>query len=138
MAGILKGCQHDDWDVLRLRISLYIAYNLVAAHLRQLDVADEQGWLDFPDVLAPRLSVHECFYMEIDRQLRFNLFQHVRIIFYHHHGNVVDGFRSHLLHNHLYFVLVDAVVIQRLLLDDILRLIPSGIIWQGKAEVAAS
>ena len=76
--------------------------------------------------------------MEIDRQLRLDLLQHVRIIFYHHHGNVVDGFRSHLLHNHLYLVLVDAVVIQRLLFDDILRLIFAGIIWQGKAETAAS
>ena len=41
MAGIIKGGQHDDRDVLRLRIRLHVAYNLVAAHLRQLDVADE-------------------------------------------------------------------------------------------------
>ena len=138
MAGIIKGGQHDDRDILRLRISLHVAYNLVAAHFRQLDVADEQGWLNLPDVLVTRLSVHECFYMEIDRQLRLDLLQHVRIVFYHHHGNVVDGFRSHLLHDHVYLVLVDAVVVQRLLLDDILRLILAGIVWQGKAEAAAS
>ena len=111
MVGIVKGCEHDYRDILCLWVGLQIAYNLVAAHAWQHDVADYEGWLDSPDVLVSRLSVHEGFHTEVDREFRLDLFHHVWVVFNHHHRHVVDSLRCHLLHYHVDFFLIHAAVV---------------------------
>ena len=111
VVGIVKGGKHDHWDVLRLWVCLQIAYNLVAAHARQHDVANHEGWLDSPDVLVSRLTVHEGFHTEVDREFRLDLFHHVWVVFDNHHRHVVDRLRCHLLHHHVDFFLIHAAAI---------------------------
>ena len=93
---ILKGCEHDNGDILQLLIGLQCFDNIVAVGVGKHHVTDQQGGRVVPDAFDATLSVGIAADVEIDADFRLDLFQHVGIIFNDGDVLVVECIGQHL------------------------------------------